>query len=574
MLKFRFIVNQHANRRLAALLALLITTLAFVPVGLAAGAVSANGVWTDAAFLQTYGVTPWEFRPANPAPRTALLILGGDNQYKPNSGTVAEDPQAAFDELGSELSAIVDDLTQLADVSLIFTQDPNSASLFIIVEPVYPYAGQYGGYLDAYNCTTLLSVIDAASGDIITVLSAESDYGEAIDATQFSEGTTVIWKKLPLPSESAHIGAFIAALNDFFENGIDNGSVEQVLQETTEPTAVPDEPAPNDVPTPTDEPPIPDATPEPTAEPEPTATPAPQSFQPTVLGTEGALQFLGDEALNKLYAYLAGGKTITRGSSGDYAKTFQSILISRGAEIKADGQVGSKTIEAYQAVYLAALGQPASEIFDAQAFEQLLMAMVADRDAAAARALYPEADPQRIDWLYANGLYNRQLFYSAYKLYSSLDGFTDSTASAAACAQPWPSSGLLERASAYRSTQAELTVVTTRPDDTASLVRIYATDGTLAVSLFLAGSTKYALGIAPGSYIVQVGMGKAWYGVTEAFGADDGAQYSMLVFSGGGSLMNIEQGKQHTLSLLIDELSGNAIPVNVSNISWDAFAGK
>ncbi|MDR1262786.1 MAG: hypothetical protein LBK46_04760, partial [Oscillospiraceae bacterium] len=368
-----------------------------------------------------------------------------------------------------------------------------------------------------------------------------SEYGESIDVSQFAEGTTIIWKKLPLPGESPRAEAFSAALLDY--------------------TAL-TEPAPSHSPQPS-------AAPESTAAPQPTEKPTAPTEQ-TKQGVEGALQYLANDSLNNLYAYLTGGKTIARGASGKNAKAFQAMLIDLGAEIKADGQIGSQTIAAYQSTYQSVLGEPAGEALDRQAFDAMVFAMMASRDADAARALFPDASLERIDTLRADRLFQNQEYYSAYRLYTSLGAFEDSAARAAACVQPWPSSGALERSSAHRSNLAELKVISEHPEDTAALVKIYAPDGTTAASLFLPGSGETTIGIAPGDYTVRVGSGKLWYGIAEAFGPD-GARYSTLAFNSPDKLMHIEQGYTHTLTLLVNELGSGASPVGADDMPWEAF---
>ncbi|MDR2657591.1 MAG: hypothetical protein LBB86_07180 [Oscillospiraceae bacterium] len=529
----------------------LLALFACASVGMASddsGSLRRGMVWTDAALLQTYGVESAAFRPSNPQPRDALIILSPESEYRPSSGPASQNPSAALDELGSELYAVAEDLgARLTGRPLSITDDPNQAGLIIELDASYPYAGQYGGYLDAYNCILTITVIDVSTRETIATLSASSEYGESIDVSQFAEGTTVIWKKLPLPSDSPRVEAFGAALLDY------TASTELTPSPSPEPTAAPES----------------TAVPQPTDVSQPTEKPAAPT-EPTKQGVEGALQYLANDSLNNLYAYLAGGKIIARGASGENAKTFQAMLVDLGAEIKVDGQIGSQTIAAFQSTYQAVLGESAGEALDIQTFGAMIFAMTASRDADAARALFPDASQERIDTLRADRLFQNQEYYSAYKLYTALGAFEDSAARAAACVQPWPSSGALERSSAHRSNLAELKVISEYPEDTSALVKIYAPDGTTAASLFLPGSGETTIGIAPGDYTVRVGSGKLWYGVAEAFGPD-GARYSTLAFNSPDKLMHIEQGYTHTLTLLVNELDGNASPVGADGLTWEAF---
>ncbi|MDR0396101.1 MAG: hypothetical protein LBH66_02220 [Oscillospiraceae bacterium] len=505
--------------RIIACCTLIAALLVRAPAGRAAdpGAARRGGVWTDAALQLSFGADSSTLRPSEPRPNGALLVLAADSEYMPGSGSVSQNPGAALDELNAELTAVADDLASRLDGNpLTITDDPNRAGLIVKLRASYPFAGQYGGYLSAYNCEMTITVIDTSTRGTIASVTILSEYGEAIDVSQFVEGTTTIWKKLPLPSEYDQAGELAAALLEYL------GS----------------------------------------SEPEPPA--------PAATGIEGALAYLASEPINNLYEYLRGGNTLSRGASGENARTFQGMLIDLGAEIAADGQAGSQTITAFQSVFQNALRETAGNTLDQRAFESLVFAMVASRDARVARALYPDAQTERVDMLHAERLFNNQKYYSAYAIYESLGAFEDSAARAVLCVQSWPPVGALERAGAYRSTLAELKVVSTHPSGTGALVKIYARDGTFAASLFLPGGGDTTIGIAPGEYEVRVGSGKAWFGAEEAFGMD-GARYSTLEFGGADKLMVIEQGYSHVLTLLANELTGGAAAVGADDLSWDAF---
>ncbi|MDR1599876.1 MAG: hypothetical protein LBS11_08435 [Oscillospiraceae bacterium] len=492
--------------------------------GLAAepGAARRGVVWTDVALRLAYGADSSTLRPSSPRPNAALLVLGEDSEYRPASGPVSQNPNAALDELASELAAVTEDLASRLDGQPItITDDPNQAGLFVILDARYPSAGQYGGYLNAYNCILTITVIDSSTKETVAAATLASEYGDAIDVSQFAEGTTTIWKKLPLPSESSQIEGFAGVLAKYLH--------------------------------------IPEI--------------ASTESAPAVLGIEGALLYLQNESFNNLYAYLRDGKTLTRGASGENAKAFQAMLIDLGAGIKADGQAGSQTITAYQSVFRDALGETVGDSLDQRAFESLVFAMVAGRDAALARSLYPDAPTELIDTLRAERLFSNQQYYSAYSLFMSLGSYGDSADRAAMCVQPWPSAGALERAGAYRGTLAELKILSTYPSDTACLVKIYARDGGFAASLFVPGGETTTIGIAPGEYMVRVGSGQAWFGAEEAFG-QDGAKYSTLEFNGEDKLMRIEQEYTHTLTLLANDLPNGAAPVGADPLTWEAFAAK
>ncbi len=280
------------------------------------------------------------------------------------------------------------------------------------------------------------------------------------------------------------------------------------------------------------------------------------------------LDALGDESFRAAYGVLLSGETVQKGSKGDTAKAVQQTLIALGQDIKADGNVGPKTIAALNAVQ-AALGLEETETVDAEGYEKLLVRQLIAVDPDAAEALLSGVmDAAEYDYLRGCVLYAKGSYYGA-KLAFEASGTGDWEARAAACAQPWPKTGLLYKNPDVRGSNTELTVVFNSDPDVAMLVKIYTPDDVLARTLFIGGTGKATASLPAGSYVIKDGTGTDWYGEADAFGKE--GHYEVMTFEDGSREVKLKKNYRSTITVNVQEYDANADSVGSRYEDWGSF---
>jgi len=134
----------------------------------------------------------------------------------------------------------------------------------------------------------------------------------------------------------------------------------------------------------------------------------------------------------------------------------------------------------------------------------------------------------------AGDLYARGEFEEAYYLYLSLSGFEDSDERAAACIQPEPDEGLLEKGEAYTTDGTNLTVrnMTAKP----VFLTIHLEDGSFWGSLWAPTAKSTTVRFAAGRYRMTWYWGTLWFGTKDRFGPDE---MSGAVNDGAGEVIAI-----------------------------------
>lgn len=177
-----------------------------------------NALWLYASARGAAAAPFAQFSAQSPEARTIALALEDSSKFAYNSVIAAKNPQKAFEDLDTNLREIRSDLRALLGNSVTFSDDPDLASVVIGIDIQYPSAGRFGttGSINAYNCTLLLTAYDANTHEPIAQLETGNYYGSSISVSQ---GTTVVWKKVPALSAAKQEDqeAFASALQAFWE---------------------------------------------------------------------------------------------------------------------------------------------------------------------------------------------------------------------------------------------------------------------------------------------------------------------------------------------------------------------
>jgi len=140
--------------------------------------------------------------------------------------------------------------------------------------------------------------------------------------------------------------------------------------------------------------------------------------------------------------------------------------------------------------------------------------------------------------------------YKAYTLFAKFEKYKDAKQRMEDCVLPMPKTGVLEKNASGR---AQLRISCTDPD-TFIFAKLYATDGSLAQSLFISGKGKVTASVPGGTYTLHVAraynysfsfgdlLGEysdllddfvikpKWFGAKDMFG--DSGYYEQVVFAG------------------------------------------
>ena len=284
--------------------------------------------------------------------------------------------------------------------------------------------------------------------------------------------------------------------------------------------------------------------------------------------TSDTLDALGKDVYKTTYEALQDGEVVQKGSKGAAAKGVQETLVAFGQGISVDGNVGSKTIKALNAVQ-EAFGLPATDSLDADGYAQLLPRLLVATDPdKAEEVLAGQMDEAEFIYMQACASVAQGKYYTAKKLFTE-SGYGDWQARAEACAQPWPKTGVLYKNSSVKGSSTELAVKYNSDDGSAMIVKVYTTDGVLARTMFIAGTGKAKCSLPAGTYIVKDGTGDTWYGEEEAFGEE--GYYKVMTFDDGSEELKLKKNYITTITINVkDEKSkGDSVGSNWEN--WGNF---
>ena len=311
---------------------------------------------------------------------------------------------------------------------------------------------------------------------------------------------------------------------------------------------------------------------------EPTEEPSPESAaeKPTALSgaqselIQAVLDALNDDACRATYDALSAGEVVRKGSKGDAAKGVQQTLAAFGQKIAVDGNVGPRTIAALNAVQ-AAFGLEQTEALDAEGYAGLLPRLLISTDPDKADALLSDQmESGEYDYMRACALVARGKYFSARQLFER-SAYGDWEARAEACVQPWPRNGVLYKNPAVKGSSTELTVKFNTDPDTAMLVKVYTTDGTLARTLFIGGTGKATTSLPAGTYIIKDGTGRNWYGEEEAFGQRPEGYYEIMTFDNGAQEVQLKKNYSSTITVNVQEGDPTGKGVGADREDWEDF---
>ncbi|MGI6172376.1 MAG: T9SS type A sorting domain-containing protein [Christensenellales bacterium] len=284
--------------------------------------------------------------------------------------------------------------------------------------------------------------------------------------------------------------------------------------------------------------------------------------------TEAVLDALGDDLYRTTYDALLAGETIAKGSKGDTAKGVQQTLVAFGKKISVDGNVGKKTIRAWNEVQ-EAFGLEQTEEMNAEAYARLLPLLLLSTDDEAAYDLLADEMGYEYEYMRGCALFLQGKYYSAMLAFEN-SGHNDYEERMAACPQKWPKNGVLYKNPAVKGSSAQLRVKFNTEPDTAMLVKIYTIDGVLARTMFIGGTGRATASLPAGTYIVKDGTGKTWYGEEEAFGAE--GNYEVMTFGDDATTeVKLRKNYRSTITVNVEKYDPKADSVGSVYENWGDF---
>ena len=136
-------------------------------------------IWTEKDFNTVFGKSISQFKPANPRPAYACIVIKNDTQGEPDKSWFESEPDEAME----AMSEIIENLRRdLDDDMPALTGNPQLASSFWIIQLKYPFYARYGteGEVKGYNCSLTVTVQDAVSHQKIGEISAKEQLGDTI----------------------------------------------------------------------------------------------------------------------------------------------------------------------------------------------------------------------------------------------------------------------------------------------------------------------------------------------------------------------------------------------------------
>ena len=141
-------------------------------------------VWTEKDFSTVFGKTLAQFKPANPRPAYACIVIKNDTQGEPTKAWNQSDPDEFMEVLGEIIENLREDLD---DNMPALTGNPQLASSFWIIQIKYPFYASYGypgeeAFVKGYNCSVTVTVQDAVSHQKIGEISATEKLEDTISS--------------------------------------------------------------------------------------------------------------------------------------------------------------------------------------------------------------------------------------------------------------------------------------------------------------------------------------------------------------------------------------------------------
>ena len=136
-------------------------------------------IWTEKDFSNIFGKAISQFKPANPRPGYACIVIKNDTQGEPNTAWFQSDPDEAME----AMSEIIENLREdLDDDMPALTGNPQLASSFWIIQLKYPFYAYYGSEAEVkgYNCSLTVTIQDAVTHQKIGEMSATERLGNTI----------------------------------------------------------------------------------------------------------------------------------------------------------------------------------------------------------------------------------------------------------------------------------------------------------------------------------------------------------------------------------------------------------
>jgi len=236
--------------------------------------------------------------------------------------------------------------------------------------------------------------------------------------------------------------------------------------------------------------------------------------------TEAVLEALDNALYSDTYKALLEGDPIRSGSYGDAARGVQQTLADLGCRLSVDGGVGSQTISALKSAQ-ETFGLEQTDTLDADGYAQLLLRLLAAKDFAAAEELLAGSmEDDELEFLRACSLSMQGKYYSAKQVFEECR-FGNWEERAAACAQPWPGSGVLYSNPDVGGGSCQLIIQDAVSSGRAVYVKVYSDDDVLVRTMFTGSSGTAAASLPAGSYSLEYSVGDKWYGEEEGFGGDE-----------------------------------------------------
>ena len=540
--------------------------------------ISHSMLWTYEDFEEYYGQSFDDFRPASPQPFTCLLVLDPNAQSShdtlyTNSDEDTQEIRSKIMEYvygdggwpGKEAVNTIGAVTEekgirayvkANEIPVTFTNNPDLASVVIIVNLQYSLAGHYGftGTVSAYNSQVTLTAYGMEDRQMIGQVELWERYGDTISISAGSSWTQK-WPADPNHLENAEEEAAFAAFMDAVAAAESGGS--EASADLTDTTA--DNPAEN--------------------------TESPSEATDSGLVHE-VLAALDQPLYSSTYDYLAAGNTITSGENSDYGSGLQTLLNGFDQGLAVDGAVGNQTLAAVHSMQ-AALGREQTDTVDAGLFADLLKCQYTlqkEKEEQEARRssesisevdniVRENMDPEEYRYLAGCAFFMNGEYYDAWERFSAC---TKEGASARAqeCVQNWPETGIIYQNESWSSQENHFTIkVDSMTDGKAAVFRIYAENGDLAATLFIGGASSAGVWLPGGIYQIKAGIGDTWYGPKDAFGED--AYYEVMQFDdGSGQTVEhtaLEAGYESTLTINASQSTPEADGVGSREEDYDSF---
>ena len=148
----------------------------------------------------------------------------------------------------------------------------------------------------------------------------------------------------------------------------------------------------------------------------------------------------------------------------------------------------------------------------------------------------------------ADSAYDDEHFYTAYTLFKSISGFSDSYARADSCVQDYPETGEIYRNISGKA--VSLKFKTPGDDPRPTFLTIYTADNEHVSSVFIRSGDSPTIKLPEGTYYINMAYGENWFGPGDMFGDD--AEYQTLQLDRDIATITIESKYIYTFRLRTD----------------------